>query len=333
MYFVFAYVIKMRKNKSLIISFIPLFILLMLRDITVGNDTIQYINYFNMFGNMNINQLFLLNFEKGFVFLCKILYFVTSNQLIFLSCMSFFSLLGVYFFINKYSKMPWFSIWLFICLGFYGSCFNILRQVIAMNFLLMSIKYLSEKKFQSFILFVLLASLFHKTALIFILLYPISRFEINKLYFTSLVFFATLFYFFSDFLTNLFLQDIFSKYQNSDIESGGGLFFIMLISINVFCYLFGKNNIKRNKVNKIHFQMLNISLLLQMLAFSLPLATRLTSYFFISSIVLIPNVIAYQSKKNKVYLTIIIQIFTFAFFLYKMTIGEISGIVPYLFGK
>ena len=56
----------------------------------------------------------------------------------------------------------------------WASCFNGVRQSLAAGFLFCGLPYLKERKFVRFLIFVLIASLFHKSALIMIALYFVA---------------------------------------------------------------------------------------------------------------------------------------------------------------
>ena len=69
---------------------------------------------------------------------------------------------------------------LFITFETYTLTFGILRQAIALSISLLAFNFLDKRKPIKFILLVLFASLFHKTAAIFLLAYPFLFIKVNK---------------------------------------------------------------------------------------------------------------------------------------------------------
>lgn len=82
--------------------------------------------------------------------------------------------------IKKYSKIPWLSFVLFLGLQYFMLSFFLLRQVVAMAFTIIAFDFIDQKKPIKFVLCVLIASLFHQTALIFLLAYPITKLKPGK---------------------------------------------------------------------------------------------------------------------------------------------------------
>lgn len=81
--------------------------------------------------------------------------------------------------IYRHSKLFPVCIMLFIFIGAWHGCFNGVRQYLAAAVLIMGHRYILEKRFWLYALFVFLASLFHTTALIMILPYFLMNREIN----------------------------------------------------------------------------------------------------------------------------------------------------------
>ena len=166
-----AYVL--RKNKRLMYSviFIWLFTLGALRGEGVGADYYGYKSYFEIFSKLKWFSSY-ASIERGYILLNKIISIFTDNYQWLLVVCSFLSLIGVIYFVKKQAFFPIVSIWLYISMGYYQATFTRLRQAIAISVVLIAYKYAQEKKFWKFILLIILASLFHRTALIAVLIYP-----------------------------------------------------------------------------------------------------------------------------------------------------------------
>lgn len=82
-------------------------------------------------------------------------------------------------FISHNSEDPAMSWIVFICLGSMTFAMNGMRQALAMSICLISYRYAKEKKLFRFLLIVMLAMLFHKSAMIFVLIYLLRNLRLN----------------------------------------------------------------------------------------------------------------------------------------------------------
>lgn len=81
----------------------------------------------------------------------------------------------------KYMKYPFFAFLFYLYKTFFYTNFVILRQSIAMMIFFFAIKFIIEKKFIKYVICILIASLFHTTALILLPLYFLNRFDFSKI--------------------------------------------------------------------------------------------------------------------------------------------------------
>ena len=115
-----------------------------------------------------------------------------------------------------------FSLFLYMGLRLYGTNFYLIRHSFAMALLLLAFDAMLDKKLVKFLVFVLLATLFHSTALIFIVAYPLSKIKISMKQFV--MFFAG--FFFVTYLSRSLLNSIFYTlgsdvyYRNYASKSG-----------------------------------------------------------------------------------------------------------------
>lgn len=85
---------------------------------------------------------------------------------------------------KKYFPYHYYALILFYAIGIYFTSNNLSRQAIAVAIIWISWKYIVEKKFVKYCLIILLASLFHMSAIFFFPMYFLSRirFKLNQLY-------------------------------------------------------------------------------------------------------------------------------------------------------
>lgn len=151
------------------------------RSLETGNDTISYFYLFEHYKGKGDSQAYSPEAIKwmdsyvdiGYRFINRLFSKISGNYQLFISCVAIFMYTVVIKFIKKYSPNCVLSVFLFF-LMFFHVYLNVLRQAIAISIILMGIQYLFDKKKLRFAFVVCVAALFHKTALIALLLIPVA---------------------------------------------------------------------------------------------------------------------------------------------------------------
>jgi len=222
---------KAYSNFYILISFLVLVLVAGLRAESVGTDTSSYVRHYK---NLNgaVESVFNSSFEVGFQTLEYISINISQEYWVFLTLIAFVTVSLYLKAIYCYSNIPYVSVLVFITLGYYTFFFNGARQGIACAFYALSIGAMINGKFLKYLIIVLVASLFHKTALITIPFYFLFRqkFSYNKLAVIVLLSLVSIFSFAKliGFGTN-----ISSKYEvYKSMEATGGesltLFYVIL---------------------------------------------------------------------------------------------------------
>ena len=137
-----------------------------LRDVVVGADTTNYIDYFD---NLNLSNFNNFNIEIGFKFYNLFFNsFIYSYQVFFLIT-AFFTFYGFMRFIKDNSFIPWLSMIVLIAMFFLPSM-NLMRQWLAMSIGLNMFQLLDKKKYLLAFLLLIFAVLIHNTAIVLIIL-------------------------------------------------------------------------------------------------------------------------------------------------------------------
>jgi hypothetical protein len=170
---------KAMKILCLILTFGLFTVLASFRSDSVGNDTAEYLRIFNDISSTGGMSLYSWRYEKGYLFLNKILSLITDQSQIILIITSVMIMFGFARFIFKYSNNIGLSVYLFFTLGYYGMSINTIRLSLAIVIILFSYDFLREKKLIKFIISVLLASLFHRAALIFLIAWFIVKLKFS----------------------------------------------------------------------------------------------------------------------------------------------------------
>lgn len=183
--FLFAYLFltkdtKKRKRYFVISSGIVLFLYAALRGVLPGTDMMGYIRKYELYATYSPEQIFNIfsSDVKDPVFhvlgWCLSSIGFTHAQW-WIAFIAGIYLVPAMVIIYKESPQPLTSSIMFLALGFFSFSLTGLRQTLAMGFIFLSYFYLRDKKLIKFIILVLVASLFHSTALIFLIAYPLAR--------------------------------------------------------------------------------------------------------------------------------------------------------------
>ena len=320
---------KQRKKIYLRSVFFLLFFISAFRSINIGNDTVEYSRMFDVFGTAS--NIFNLNtrYELGYVLLNKILYSIWNNKLILFIVTSAFILGSWMKFINVYSSRTWLSVYLFINLRIFYFTLSGLRQSISMAILLISYKYIMEKKLFSFISLVFIASLFHSSAIIFLLVYPLSRIKFNfKFLAVESLVSMVVYYTFETFIS--IALRIFPQYQSyvkgvyfdGDVRVASIMSFLVIIIILIFGIM---TNIKyvRKQEKIVPKNQSEVNLLLHIvslatsvyfIAINANLLSRIGLYFFMFTVVFIPKCIEnIKDKRAALIINYLLLIFALAY--------------------
>ncbi|QWU15125.1 EpsG family protein [Paenibacillus sophorae] len=351
---------KNAKKIFVLLSFTQLFIISAFRGVNIGVDTKTYISYFYNIRFIDFTNLKNIPLEKGYVLLNYFLHFFSHSGMILLIVVSFITIGLIMAFIYKHSQIIWLSVYLFITLMYFYSSMNIMRQYLAISILLFGITYVRKQKFIPFLVTVILASLFHFTSIVFIIVYLFPRIKFNyKNIIFTFVLGIGIFFFLEPIL--FFLIKTFPQYSGyiSYFESnkiGSILNFLMIFIVFMFSLIF----LKRKKINisvdnngnfgisnenvnegaaiytsedKLLIYIILTAVIISLLSIRMSILGRVTDYFSIFLIIYIPNFIMkikYGKLRSLVVLAIMLSsmLYNLIIFLYK---PEWYGVTPYSF--
>lgn len=306
--------------------FMLFFIMAGMRGITVGGDLKRYLpEYYDIikspFGLLTENG----HHEIGYLIYIKLLSLISPTERCFLIGTSFAALIGPIYMFFKFSKKASVSVLLYYAMGYYTNTYNNVRQSIALSVIFIILPFLINRDFKKYLIGVLVATSFHYSALIMLVVYPMYTQNIStkRLYIyasSMLVGVSVLGY------TLLsYISTIISKYDpeefDEEAEGGGyGLFFFYLlifVAISVFYMM------KRGIMTKNQQKMMSMLVLFQLFAMTIQLTApifhtmvRASFYFFIPVATLSVPLI-YPMIRNQLLRTALYS-FTFAFAIYYM---------------
>lgn len=341
-FYLYEIIIPKIKNRDKIITIVigmQLLLLSCLRNISVGVDLGNYIPRFYIINETRWRDLFniidVVDFEFGYILFNKIVGIIYNNERFLLIIVSVIIVLRISKFIYYNSKIKWLSFFLFVTLGFWGNSLNIIRQFIAIAILLPAVNYITENKLKKFILNVIIAAFIHKTALIFLILYPLSKVKITKRYIFVVASICIILSKFSVDIINLIANFFNYNFYINDIGNGlgnGKGMFILLSSVLIVALIYKKYINEKDKNFNIYIHMIIISIVFNTLAFNFALMGRVMHYFTISMIILIPNVIFYMKEKIDKYIaTYLVAFLSIYYYIFIILQKDLNVVVPYKF--
>ena len=207
------------------------------------------------------------------------------------------------YFVYKNSKNAWMSSLIMFAM-YFSFTLTGLRQTMALAFICLAFNCIMEKSPTKFVAFVIIAMLFHSSAILFLPAYLIAR---QKVGFKQIIYIIVVFVvanFFPDVFRTLIETFAWNEQMSVYAERTVALSwsgFIIALAILVFC-LYVRVNYQGNANFRRIDMLINLHVVsLCFLAMSTVVAEafRLSLYYSIGTAVLVPNMIALGNKKEK----------------------------------
>lgn len=308
-----------------------------LRSIDIGVDTMQFCTNFVRVAHCSslLEALLATRYETGFVLFCYVLSRITSNYQILILSSSIIITVSVLKFIKKNSCNVSMSVYIYIAMNFFGMYMNVMRQALAISIFLWTYDlFYKEKKYFKYIVGIVIASTFHSSALVLLVLPFISKISFKT---KSMLFMCgitlMLLIFARPIVTQVALLTGYAGYLTKANYFGSnyfGAFFLFLANSIVFLFCF----IQKDCLDEQQMEWLKISfvsLMLTLCTMQISIVGRIAEYFNVFGIVLVPNVLRLSKKiKNRIFVKTLLIAFLF---LYWIIIAiyrpEWHGVVPY----
>ncbi|WP_353505356.1 EpsG family protein [Clostridium sp. Marseille-Q2269] len=328
-------------NKRLrsIIYFIPLWLVNGLRS-GIGTDYSMYEEYFYLINQFNIKDIISsdsFRMENGYNILNKFVSYICNDAQIIFLVSSFFILFLIIKSSKDYFSKYDYNIILFIMLGYYHSSFNGIRQYIAIAIFIYSVRYIFSKNMFKYIILIIIATSFHRTAICLLPIYFIT----NKIYSKLFLILGVIISLFSNYAYEIILNKILpvinssyyytyidSKYVNEGIGGAGNeILLILLVLLIIISIVFREHLIRLDSKNNFYINILIIGLFLRVLGFQSQLFFRMSLYFLIFTIYLLPYIYEYMFKKY--YIISKACIIMFLIFCFCFTLVTRDQVIPY----
>ena len=136
-----------------------------------GNDYLRYVEFFHL---ASIDSY--VPTEEGFNLLVKAIYALCGyeNYLLVFAVFAVLTILLMLTALRRQAEDFLFSFFLFMMFGYYYQSFNTMRYYFALSIVMAATIYYIQKNYPVFVLMVLAAGLFHKSALAALVLFPLA---------------------------------------------------------------------------------------------------------------------------------------------------------------
>ena len=319
----------------LTLFFLILTVLVALRHPRVGNDTINYIHYFDQIARSGWNQIQWHNLEPGYQLFNKLLSLISGNSRFFLAAVALAVSVMLFLPYHRLCEDAPLSIVLFCNLSTFMMMFSGIRQMMAIGVGMIAYAFVLRKRPILFLLSVLVAMGFHTSAFMLLPMYPLYYTRITKKgAFFSLPVLVLAFVFNRQIFSVLGrLLQSYTKYEATQMVTGAYSMLALFALFAVFCFVIPDESILDEETIGLR-NFLLFSLLIQMFAPLNMLAMRMNYYYIIFIPLLLPRIISCTRVRYRgvaVLARTIMLVFFFAYFFVRANSAITMHTVPYHF--
>ncbi|NCC55368.1 MAG: EpsG family protein [Erysipelotrichia bacterium] len=334
---------KISKRVFVYASSIFLGIVLGLRGINTGRDTVIYVNIFNYIKNLTWNDIFKSgyrvvyntitwlgssdsygeNVELGYAVLNKLFStFITDHTFILLISLAICILFGNFIYKNNRNHV-FLAFIVFMCEALYMNSFNLFRQLFAMSIAINSIQCFKDNKYKRGIIRIALGSLIHLSCVTLFILVPLMKINEKKhkdFFRISVICAVSMCIFFP--IARLIMLRLLPRYtlyltKNFWEVSIGGTVIVWALGIILIClYYFKQKNIDKDMF--IAMTCFVIYLAFEVMGFSFTMLSRVALYFRFSHIMLFSNIdTIIRNRTNKqIYVFVLVLLLVLEYLSY-----------------
>ncbi len=324
-----------KKNRNALFFFFVFFtVLVMLRHESVGNDTRNYIYFFNKFSQLSWGDVGRYNLEAGYSYFNKIVSVFTKNPQVFFAITAVLIIAMIYPTYKRLCVDASLTVVLFCTMSTFVMMFSGIRQMIAVGLGFIAYEFTRKKKLLPFVFTVILATAFHASGFIIAFMYPLYRLKITKkLLFAAAPVLAFVFVFNRQIFSVLtVILKRFSRFDGQVTSTGAYTMLLVFAVFVAFAFIIpDESKIDEETIGLRNFLLL--SLVVQMFAPVHTLAMRINYYYIIFIPLLLPKIVQYRSARYR-QVAVLGRHIMVAFFLIYFFISARNGglhVFPYHF--
>lgn len=283
-------------------SVVFLIIIFIAQDCSVSIDIAEYMRQYAIIPTLSFGQMLTHKFEIGFVLLCRLLEMTFESDRVLLLAMGVLILLPFGRFYDRESSQPMVALMAFVALGMYMHAIIFWRQLAAMAILTFAIPYIRQRKLLPFLLILLAAMSFHKTAVVFLWIYLIYKIPIGKWLLIGCAGLAVVLGFFGNAIIDLGIALLYPKYALFPRLSIGGYTLLALLwVVTLLSYWVFRQRMDDPRV-RIPFLMILTAATIQPVCFAFYNWLRIVLYFRVALAAIKAELFVelFQNKENVV---------------------------------
>ena len=283
-------------------SVVFLLIIFIAQDFSVSIDIAEYMRQYAIIPTLTFGQMLTHKFEIGYVLLCRLLEMTFESDRVLLLAMGVLILLPFGRFYDRESSQPMVALMAFVALGMYMHAIIFWRQLAAMAILTFAIPYIRQRKLLPFLLILLAAMSFHKTAVVFLWIYLIYNIPIGKWLLIGCAGFAAVLGFFGNAIIDLGIALLYPKYALFPRLSIGGYTLLALLwVVTLLSYWVFRQRMDDPRV-RIPFLMILTAATIQPVCFAFYNWLRIVLYFRVALAAITAELFVelFQNKENVV---------------------------------
>ena len=317
------------------ILFGSLFLLSVIRDISVGRDFQYYADSFKMIGQYPFHhwksQFILSKNEYGWYIMNKFFY-LYGTFFLYTLCFYFVMYFLIFKSILDKSSIPLFSLLIYFFCGFYFASFNIMRQVLVFSLFLYAIRFIESGEFYKYSTILIVGALFHISALFLIPLYFIKNIKWSRTALIILIL-VSLLLGYSNFILritpyiHLVRLNHYINIMHKEISFFGYLIFAVSTTIAIIFLLFSKDI---NSTGSLYLKFVVFGIIMSNLVMHFQWLFRFSEVYFAPLMIIgyINVVSECKSNSNKYLLSSLLLVYSFLLF-YLALANNSNGIIPY----
>lgn len=283
-------------------SVVFLLIIFIAQDFSVSIDIAEYMRQYAIIPTLTFGQMLTHKFEIGYVLLCRLLEMTFESDRVLLLAMGVLILLPFGRFYDRESSQPMVALMAFVALGMYMHAIIFWRQLAAMAILTFAIPYIRQRKLLPFLLILLAAMSFHKTAVVFLWIYLIYNIPIGKWLLIGCAGLAAVLGFFGNAIIDLGIALLYPKYALFPrLSIGGYTLQALLWVVTLLSYWVFRQRMDDPRV-RIPFLMILTAATIQPVCFAFYNWLRIVLYFRVALAAITAELFVelFQNKENVV---------------------------------
>ena len=268
---------------------IILWFMLGLRGLKCGTDTLQYLQLYKNYSSRDFLYLFdNYQHEIGYKILNKIIGVVFNDFQMLLVITALICICPIWYFYKKESEISVLTIALFLTVAPFEMFFSGIRQTIAIAIGIGAWYAAKNKKIVLFIFIVFVAMLFHTSAFVLFLIYPLYYARITPKWLWFVIPCMSGIYVFRENIFN-FLMTFLWKDYNATPETGAYMILLLLVMFAIYSYFIVDEKLLDQDTIALR-NILLLSIVIQFFAMLHPFSMRMNYYFLIFVPILIPKI-------------------------------------------